>query len=85
MSDINRIKRETLKAVFAESTRDNNGFIADANNDNIDIAPIIESFTPSCEGFDRRIVALASSINSIKSEIVVLYTNAYDVGCGTTV
>lgn len=85
MSNINATKRETLKGVFAESIRGNNGFIQDLNEDLIEIEPIIESFTPSCEGFDTKIVALASSINSIKSEIVVLHTNAYNVGCGTTV
>lgn len=85
MSNINATKRKTLKGVFAESIRGNNGFIQDLNEDLIEIEPIIESFTPSCEGFDTKIVALASSINSIKSEIVVLHTNAYAVGCGTTV
>lgn len=85
MSNINATKRETLKGVFAESIRENTGFIQDLNEDLIEIEPIIESFTPSCEGFDTKIVSLASSINSIKSEIVVLHTNAYNVGCGTTV
>lgn len=85
MSNINGIKKETLKGVFAESVRGNIGFIQDLNEDLIEIGPIIESFTPSCEGFDTKIVSLVSNINSIKSEIVVLHTNAYAVGCGNTV
>lgn len=85
MSNINGIKKETLKGVFAESIRTHNGFIQDHNEDLIEIEPIIESFTPSCEGFDTKIVSLVSNINIIKSEIVVLHTNAYAVGCGNTV
>jgi hypothetical protein len=75
-------KRETLKGVFVENIEANKGGIVDANNDNIDIAPIIESFTPSCVGFDAKILSLASSINSIQSDIVNLYEIAYNDGCG---
>lgn len=45
----------------------------------------IDNFTPSCTGFDTRIVSLASSINNIQNDIVILHSNAYAVGCGTTV
>ena len=82
MSDINAIKRETLKGIFVENIASNRSGIADADNDNLNIVPTIESFTPSCEGFDTKIVALASSINSIKSEIVSIHATALADGCG---
>jgi hypothetical protein len=44
----------------------------------------IEMFSPTCVKLDSDIVSLVSQINSLKSQIVVLSTNAFAVGCGTT-
>jgi hypothetical protein len=85
MSNINAIKRETLKGVLAETIRGNIGFIQDSNQDLIEIEPIIESFTPSCEGFDTKILSIASQIQNIQSDIVNLYEIAYNAGCGGAV
>jgi hypothetical protein len=64
----------------------------DQNNENIienqssvkESQGIIDYFDPSCKGLDGRIVSLVGSINTLKSEIVTLYSQAYAVGCGTT-
>ena len=45
----------------------------------------IDLFGPTCVKLDSDIVSLVSQINSLKSQIVVLSTNAFSVGCGTTV
>lgn len=44
----------------------------------------IELFNPTIKKLDSDIVDLTSQINSLKSQIVVLSTNAFAVGCGTT-
>lgn len=44
----------------------------------------IDLFSPTCSVLDSNIVSLVSQINTIKAEIVVLASNAYSVGCGTT-
>lgn len=46
---------------------------------------IIDNFDPSCKGLDGQIVSIVGQINALKAEIVTLYTNAYNVGCGSTV
>lgn len=45
----------------------------------------IDLFTPICNNVDTQIVAIAASIVTLQTEIVTLSTNAYAVGCGTTV
>lgn len=45
----------------------------------------IELFNPTCVKLDNDIVSLVSQINTLKAEIVVLSSNAFAVGCGTTV
>lgn len=46
---------------------------------------IIDNFDPSCKGLDGQVVSIVGQINALKAEIVTLYDNAYNVGCGTTV
>jgi len=45
----------------------------------------IELFSPTLVKVDNDIVTLVGEINSLKTQIVSLSTNAYNVGCGTTV
>lgn len=45
----------------------------------------IELFSPTLVKVDSDIVSLVSQINSLKTQIVSLSTNAFNVGCGTTV
>jgi len=85
MASTNEDKREKLIELFEDTIKGNESSIQDLIDDLIEIDPIIEYWTPSCEGFDREIVRLVSNINALKSDIVVLHTNAYNVGCGTTV
>lgn len=44
----------------------------------------IELFSPTLVKVDNDIVTLVGEINSLKSQIVTLSTNAFAVGCGTT-
>ena len=44
----------------------------------------IELFAPTLVKVDNDIVTLVGEINSLKSQIVTLSTNAFAVGCGTT-
>lgn len=44
----------------------------------------IELFSPTLVKVDNDIVTLVGEINSLKSQIVTLSTNAFNVGCGTT-
>ena len=77
-------QKTNLLNLLSENFTGNTSAIESLQESLSEVEPIIEYFTPSCEGFDTRIVALASSINNIKSEIVVLHSNANAVGCGTT-
>ena len=48
----------------------NNDSITDITNESLpNIQSNIDNFTPSCTGFDTRIVALASSITTIQAQI----------------
>jgi hypothetical protein len=44
----------------------------------------INLFSPICDNIDTQIVSIAASIVTIQTEIVILSTSAYAVGCGTT-
>lgn len=45
----------------------------------------IDLFGPTCVKIDGDIVSIVAEINSLKTQIVTLASNAYAVGCGTTV
>ena len=45
----------------------------------------IDLFGPTLVQVDSNIVTLVAEINSLKTQIVSLSLNAYNVGCGTTV
>ena len=78
-------QKTQLKILFNGSISGNLESIADSETKIKEIQPIIDEFDPSCKGLDTRIVSLVGSINTLKTEIVTLYSNAYAVGCGTTV
>jgi hypothetical protein len=87
MASTNEDKREKLKEVFEQTIKGNENAIQDLIDDLIEIEPIIEYWTPSCEGFDTKIVSLISNINTLKSEIVSIHAtaSANPHFCGDTV
>ena len=78
-------QKGNLIKLFNGSISGNLESIADSETKIKEIQPIIDEFDPSCKGLDTRIVSLVGNINTLKTEIVTLYSNAYAVGCGTTV
>lgn len=78
-------QKTELKILFNGSIDSNLSSIVDSESKLKEIQPVIDNFDPACKGLDREIVTIAANINTLKSEIVTLYSNAYAVGCGTTV
>jgi hypothetical protein len=78
-------QKGNLIKLFNGSISGNLESIADSETKIKEIQPIIDDFDPSCKGLDAKIVSLVGNINTLKTEIVTLYSNAYAVGCGTTV
>jgi peptidoglycan hydrolase CwlO-like protein len=73
-----------LQKLFQETIDQNIGTIATNEESIKESQVIIDYFDPSCKGLDGQIVSLNNSINTLKTEIVTLYSQAYAVGCGTT-
>ena len=78
-------QKTNLKILFNGSIDSNLSSIIDSESKIKEIQPVIDNFDPACKGLDNQIVTITTSINTLKSEIVTLYSNAYAVGCGTTV
>jgi len=77
-------QKTNLKILFNGSIDSNLSSIVDSESKIKEIQPVIDEFDPACKGLDKQIVTITASINTLKSEIVTLYSNAYAVGCGTT-
>jgi len=78
-------QKTELKILFNGSIDSNLSSIEDSESKLKEIQPVIDTFDPACKGLDREIVSIVANINALKSEIVTLHSNAYAVGCGTTV
>jgi prefoldin subunit 5 len=78
-------QKTELKILFNGSIDSNLSSIVNSESKLKEIQPVIDTFDPTCKGLDREIVSIAANINTLKSEIVTLHSNAYAVGCGTTV
>jgi hypothetical protein len=78
-------QKDNLLKLFQGTIDQNIDLIADNEVSVQESQAVIDNFTPSCKGLDSRIVSLVGNINTLKGEIVTLYSNAYAVGCGTTV
>jgi hypothetical protein len=78
-------QKTNLKILFNGSIDSNLSSIVDSESKIKEIQPVIDNFDPACKGLDNQIVTIVTNINTLKSEIVTLYSNAYAVGCGTTV
>ena len=78
-------QKDNLLKLFQNTIDQNIDLIADNEVSIQESQAVIDNFTPSCKGLDTRIVSLVSNINTLKNNLVVLYSNAYAVGCGTTV
>jgi len=77
-------QKNNLLKLFQGTIEQNIDLIADNEVSIQEIQPVIDDFDPSTKGLDRQIVSLVSNINTLKSEIVSLHSQAYAVGCGTT-
>lgn len=61
----------------------NNQTISFINSKKPETQTTIDLFTTPTTILDTQIVSIASSINTLKTEIIALSTGAYSVGCGT--
>lgn len=77
-------QKDNLLKLFQNTINQNIDLIADNEVSIQEIQPVIDNFDPSCKGIDRQIVTIVNNINTLKTEIVTLYSQAYSVGCGTT-
>ena len=77
-------QKDNLLKLFQGTIDSNIDLIADNEVSIQESQVIIDDFDPSTKGLDRQIVSLVSNINTLKSEIVSLHSQAYAVGCGTT-
>jgi hypothetical protein len=77
-------QKDNLLKLFHGTIKQNIDLIADNEVSIQEIQPVIDDFDPSCKGIDRQIVTIVNNINTLKTEIVTLYSEAYAVGCGTT-
>ena len=77
-------QKDNLLKLFQGTIDSNIDLIADNEVSIQEIQPVIDDFDPSTKGLDRQIVSLVSNINTLKTEIVSLHSQAYAVGCGTT-
>ena len=77
-------QKDNLLKLFQGTIDQNIDLIADNEVSIQEIQPVIDDFDPSCKGIDRQIVTIVNNINTLKTEIVTLYSEAYAVGCGTT-
>jgi hypothetical protein len=76
-------QKNNLQKLFQGTIDSNIDLIADNEVSIQEIQPVIDDFDPSTKGLDRQIVSLVGNINTLKSEIVSLHSQAYAVGCGT--
>lgn len=78
-------QKDNLINLFEETIKDNKETIEENKISIVESQTIIDDFTPSCTGFDGRIVSLVGQINALKAEIASLNLAAYNTGCGTTI
>jgi len=78
-------QKDDLKILFNGTIAGNLEGIVDSESKIKEIQPVIDKFDPACKGLDKEIVTITANINALKADIVTLHTNAYNVGCGTTV
>ena len=77
-------QKDNLLKLFQGTIDQNIDLIIDNEVSIQEIQPTIDDFDPSCKGLDRQIVTIVNNINTLKTEIITLHTQAYAVGCGTT-
>jgi hypothetical protein len=75
---------ESLVTLLVGKVDGNNQTISFINTKKPETQKTIDLFTSPTTVLDTQIVSIASSINTLKTDIVTLATNAYSVGCGTT-
>jgi len=75
-------QKNNLVNLFENTITTNKETIEDNKLTIVETQKIIDDFTPSCTGFDNKIVSLVSQINTLKAEIAALNLTAYNSGCG---
>jgi hypothetical protein len=74
-----------LTEVLEQKIVSNNGAIETLQDSKVETQENIDLFSSPCTNVDSKIVSITAEINTLQQEIVSLSTNAYAVGCGTTV